>query len=208
MSTLSLLLRGLVLGFSIALPVGPIGVLCIKRTLAEGRVIGFVTGLGAATADMLYGAVSAFGLTAIAALLIQQQQWIRLLGGVALLAIGIRTLRSKPAPLEAANGARSGGRLRAYGSTLLLTLANPTTILSFAAVFAAIGLGQARSNYVAAALLVLGVFCGSALWWLLLSTGISLLRSRLGAGSLRWLNWLSGILLMGFGALALVSVWA
>ena len=127
----SLLLRGLIIGFSIAAPVGPIGVLCIRRTLAQGRAAGLVSGLGAASADALYGCVAGFGLTFVSGLLIAQQSWLKLLGGVFLCYLGVRTLLAQPAERAAAAGGM--GLAGAYGSTFLLTLTNPTTILSFAA---------------------------------------------------------------------------
>jgi threonine/homoserine/homoserine lactone efflux protein len=200
----SFVIRGLILGFSIAAPVGPIGVLCIRRTLTAGRAAGFVSGLGAATADMCYGAVAAFGLTAVSGLLIGQSFWIRLIGGVFLCYLGIRTFLSKPAEQAATTGKYS--LVGAYASTLLLTLTNPSTILSFVAIFAGLGLASAAGSYSASGQLVLGVFLGSALWWLLLSTGVGLLRSRLDLRALRWVNRLSGLILLSFGLLALLSL--
>ncbi len=197
-------LRGVLIGFSIAAPVGPIGVLCIRRTLAHGRVNGLVSGLGAATADACYGAVAGFGLTFISTLLIEQHFWLRLIGGAFLCYLGVRTFLSRPA--EQAASAKSTGLAGAYASTLLLTLTNPTTILSFAAVFAGLGLASAGGNYAASGLLVLGVFLGSALWWLLLSSGVSLFRSKFGPRQLRWVNRLSGVIILSFGVLALLSL--
>ena len=136
----SLFVRGLVIGFSIAAPVGPIGVLCIRRTLAEGQLYGLVSGLGAATADALYGCVAGFGLTFISAFLIGHKLWLSLIGGLFLLYLGIKTLLSKPA--EDAAKAEGKGLFRAYASTFLLTVTNPMTILSFAAIFAALGLAK------------------------------------------------------------------
>lgn len=197
-------LRGVVLGFSIAAPVGPIGVLCIRRTLADGRLLGFVSGLGAATADSCYGAVAAFGLTAISSVLIGQRMWIRLIGGLFLVYLGVRTLLRAPAEKPAA---ATGGRglAGAYASTLGLTLTNPTTILSFVAIFAGLGLAGAHTASGDTAALVLGVFCGSALWWLALSGGVGLFRSRIGPRALRWINRVSGAIILGFGVAALVS---
>jgi threonine/homoserine/homoserine lactone efflux protein len=198
-----LLVRGLIIGMSIAAPVGPIGVLVIRRTLTAGRIAGLVTGLGAATADAIYGCVAGFGLTFISMVLISQHFWVRLIGGLFLCYLGVRTLLAAPA--EQAAGASAPSLLRAYLSTLLLTLSNPMTILSFAAVLAGLGIGGAGASYGAAALLVLGVFAGSALWWLILSGGVSVVRLRLTAGILRWVNRLSGAVLIGFGLLALIS---
>ena len=197
---LDLFLRGLIIGFSIAAPVGPIGVLCIRRTLTEGRASGFLSGLGAATADALYGCVAGFGLTVISGFLIDQRFWIQLIGGIFLLALGIKTLRSVPA--ERAAAASGSGLAASYASTLLLTLTNPMTILSFAGIFAALGVADTGGDLSAAARLVLGVFSGSAAWWLILSGGVGLLREKLSAGLLHWTNRLSGVILLVFGAIA------
>lgn len=197
-------LRGLAIGFSIAAPVGPIGLLCIRRTLAKGRSSGFVSGLGAATADATYGCVAAFGLTAITAFLTGEQKWLRLIGGIFLLYLGGKTFFSRPASASAA--AKSAGLVADYVSTLLLTLTNPTTILSFIAVFAGLGLGGTQGDFLAASWLVAGVFLGSAVWWLLLSGGVGWFRERLGPRQLRWLNWLSGGIIIGFGIAALIGL--
>lgn len=170
------LVRGMIIGFSIAAPVGPIGVLCIRRTLAEGRVSGLLSGLGAATADGMYGVIAAFGLTYISNILIGYQSSIRLVGGLFLCYLGLKICFSRPAEAPALAG--GDGLLGAYVSTLVLTLTNPMTILSFTAVFAGLGLGTATGDYGSAALLVLGVFSGSAAWWLILSGGVSLFRSK------------------------------
>jgi threonine/homoserine/homoserine lactone efflux protein len=202
---ISFFIRGLLVGFSIAAPVGPIGVLCIRRTLAEGRVYGFVSGLGAATADALYGLVAGFGLTFISSLLVSQQVWLRLIGGGFLCYLGLRTFLATPANQAAA--VRGTGLLGAYVSTLFLTLTNPMTILSFAAVFAGLGsVAVAGADYGSVAVLVLGVFLGSALWWFLLSGGANLFRTRLGSEGLRWVNRISGAIIAGFGLFALWSV--
>jgi threonine/homoserine/homoserine lactone efflux protein len=198
-----LFLRSLIIGLSIAAPVGPIGVLCIRRTLAHGRGYGLVSGLGAATADAVYGCVAGFGLTFISSFLVNQQVWLRLIGGAFLCYLGVKTLLEKPA--EEAADAKGIGLLGAYGSTFLLTLTNPMTILSFAAVFAGLGIAETGGNYGSAAILVLGVFAGSALWWLLLSSGVSLFRDRFTPQGLVWVNRVSGLVVLGFGVFALVS---
>jgi threonine/homoserine/homoserine lactone efflux protein len=200
----SLFLRGLVIGLSIAAPVGPIGVLCIRRTLTQGRSYGLVSGLGAATADAVYGCVAGFGLTLISSFLVDQQVWLRLVGGAFLCYLGVKTLLAKPA--EEAAKARGTGLLGAYASTLFLTLTNPMTILSFAAIFAGLGVAETNGGYIPAAILVLGVFAGSALWWLLLSGGVSLFRKKFTPQALVWGNRVSGLVVMGFGVFALWSV--
>ena len=201
---LALFLRGLIIGFSIAAPVGPIGVLCIRRTLSEGRAAGFASGLGAAAADAVYGAVAGFGLTAVSSLLLSRQGALRLIGGVFLCYLGIRTFVSLPASGGAAlSGA---GLARGFGSTFLLTLTNPMTILSFAAVFAGLGAVDPGRGLFAAVSLVAGVFVGSALWWLTLSLGVGALRSRFDLTALRWANRLAGLIILGFGIAALLTV--
>lgn len=208
--TVVYLLRGLALGFAIAAPVGPIGILCIRRTLADGRLVGFVTGLGAATADACYGAVAAFGVSAVTSVLVGQRLWVHLIGALFLTWLGLRTLLATPAEPQSAPASAALARVRRRGligawlSTLGLTLTNPTTILLFAAVFAGLGLGGV--SYAAAALTVVGVFLGSALWWLLLSGGVSLLRARFDARALRLVNIGSGLALLSFAAFALASL--
>jgi len=207
-------LQGLLLGFAIAAPVGPIGVLCIRRTLADGRVIGLVSGLGAATADAFYGFVAGFGLTFVSTFLIEQQVAFRLVGGFFLLYLGVRTFLAQPAvqagvsPSLASRPPHGPVRnyLSAYASTLLLTLSNPATILSFAAIFAGAGLAANSRDYGSALSLVLGVFSGSAFWWLLLSSLVSILRTRVSNRGLVWVNRLSGFLIAGFGLAALGSL--
>ena len=200
----SFLLRGLIIGFAVAAPVGPIGVLCIRRTLAAGRLSGFVSGLGAATADALYGCIAVFGLTFVSRLLDRHHVWLRLAGGAFLCYLGVRTLLTRPAEREAS--AKGGGLVAAYATTLALTLANPTTIASFAAAFAILGMASDRPSYVSASLFVLGVFIGSALWWLILSGAVGTLRSRVDDHRLRWVNRISGAILAGFGLLAFASL--
>jgi threonine/homoserine/homoserine lactone efflux protein len=197
----SLLLRGVVLGLAVAAPVGPIGVLCIRRSLAEGRTAGFVVGLGAATADAVYGALAGLGLTIVSSFLVDQRVWLRLVGGVFLCYLGLRTLAARPAE-KAAGGGRGGGLIGTYASAFILTLTNPTTILSFAAIFAAVGVETEAFTVVP---LVAGVFLGSASWWLLLSTGVSLFRGKVGPRGMRAVNVVSGAAILAFG---LVAVWA
>ena len=196
-------LRGLIIGFSIAAPVGPIGVLCIRRTLVNGRTSGFVSGLGAAVADACYGCVAAFGLTTLSNFLVGQQSWLRMLGGLFLCYLGSKTFIAKP--VEQTTLENGSGLTGVFASTFALTVTNPMTILSFVAVFAGLGLGPGARNFIAATLLILGVFIGSALWWLLLSSGVALLREKFSAIHLRWVNRASGVVIAGFGLLALLS---
>lgn len=201
---LGFLLKGLIIGFSIAAPVGPIGILCIQRTMAKGRIAGLATGLGAATADGIYGCIAGFGLSFISQFLINQQLWLKLGGGLFLGYLGIRTILAKPKEKAIASGSK--GLLSDYLSTFLLTLTNPMTILSFTAIFAGLGLAAGAGDYLAAITLVAGVFLGSAGWWLLLTSGVGLIWSNPGPTFHSWINRISGAVLIIFAVLALVSM--
>lgn len=200
---ISPLLKGLLLGFSIAAPVGPIGVLCIRRTLSNGRISGLVSGLGAASADAFYGFVAGFGLTAISGFLIDQKFWLALFGGIYLCYLGFRTFQAKPSSMEVQ--AENQSLWGSYLSTFGLTLTNPATILSFVALFAGLGLVSSESSYFAALLLVLGVFLGSAAWWLTLSGGVSFLRDKFNSRTMVWINRIAGVVLLGYGIAAIFS---
>jgi threonine/homoserine/homoserine lactone efflux protein len=193
-------LKGLIIGISIAAPVGPIGIICMRRTLAQGRVIGFVSGLGAATADAIYGLIAGFGLAVITNFLIGQQFWIQLAGGLFLCYLGIKTLTSKT--LHTTTDTQRKNMVAAFLSVFILTLTNPMTILSFIAIFAGLGISSASSNTGSALLLVLGVFSGSTLWWVLLSSIVGLLKHRLKTNTVTMINRLSGVIILVFGAFA------
>ncbi|WP_035987267.1 LysE/ArgO family amino acid transporter [Leptolyngbya sp. KIOST-1] len=196
-----MLLKGMGLGLAIAAPVGPIGLLCIRRSLTQGQRMGLVTGLGAATADGLYGCIAGFGLTAVADLLTSHTRAMQLVGGLFLCYLGLTTLRANPAT-EAAQVDRRG-LWGAYASTLVLTLTNPATILSFIAIFAGLGLVGSSQSWAASLALIVGVFLGSALWWLCLSWGVTLFSQRLTPARLKWLNRLAGAAILVFGLVAI-----
>lgn len=197
-----LLLKGLLIGFAIAAPVGPIGLLCIQRTLAQGWAAGVAVGLGAASADALYGAVAGFGLVWVATPLLDWREEARLAGGLLLLYLGGRLLMTPPAGAAAPP---AGGWLGNYASTFLLTLGNPMTVLAFLGIFAGLGLAETNPDGGAAGWLVSGVFLGSLVWWVLLAGGVSLLRRRLSPAAQHWIGRAVGLLLMLFGASALLS---
>jgi len=189
-----LFLKGLLFGFLLAATVGPMWVLCFRRTLAQGALAGLASGMGIAVADGFYGAVAAFGLTAISGFLLRYSFWIGLVGGVFLVYLGVKILLSKPSLDEQVQEPVSHSK--AFLSTLGLTLANPPTILAFAAIFA--GLGLVTSDYGSASLVVLGVFLGSAAWWIALATGANWLRGRIGTTLFRAINLISGLSILGF----------
>jgi threonine/homoserine/homoserine lactone efflux protein len=196
-------LRGLVLGFTIAATVGPITMLTIRRTLASGWAVGFASGLGVATADATYAAVAAFGITVISDLLVSIARPLALIGGAFLIYLGIRTMRSVPAnPRTADPDGPRPSLVGAYLSILGLTLANPLTILAFAALFVSYGVAGSTAG---AAVLVAGVATGSVLWWVILTVTLSAIRGRLTTRALRWANVISGLVLTIFGVLAVLS---
>jgi len=206
---LELFLKAAFIGLSIAAPVGPIGLLCIQRTLDHGRRVGLATGLGAAVADAVYGAVGALGLTAILALLVGARLWLAIGGGAFLLYLGATTwLQARRVPASAAAAAAAPGVWSAFLTTFVLTLSNPMTILSFIAVFASLASTQASLSAGAQATMVLGVLVGSALWWLVLSGGVSMFHRRVGEPTMVLIRRASGLLVAGFGLYQLWSVFA
>src|SRR5688572_719270 len=201
-----MLLKGLLFGFVLAAIVGPMWVLCFRRTIEQGVAAGLVSGLGIAVADAIYGAIAAFGLTAISGFLFAHSLWIGLAGVAFLAWLGVRALVAKPADLAATpNGLASRSLGAAFASTLTLTLANPPTILAFTAMFAGLGLA-AGANYQSAALIVAGVFVGSAAWWLILVAGAAALRARLSTRLLRAINVVSGVTILAFAAWQLATL--
>ncbi len=204
MNQIHIFLKGLIIGLSIAVPVGPIGILCIRRTLAQGRMNGVLSGLGAATADALYGAIAGFGLTFLSNFLIGQRIGLHLIGGGLLCILGVKTFLSKPA--EPGTSVEGASLWNAYLSTFFLTLTNPMTILFFAAVFAGLGVVGASDHYVSAGILVLGVFIGSAMWWVILSGFTGLLQRLFHVKGLQWLNRISGLIIIGFGLFAFLGL--
>ncbi|MBW5444458.1 LysE family translocator [Cohnella sp. CFH 77786] len=190
-------MQGVIMGLSIAAPVGPIGLLCIRTTLSRGKLNGFLCGLGAATADGIYGAVAVLGLTFVTQILVRQSAWIQAAGAVFLVYLAYRTIT---APVKREGEIESGGTspyAGTYFTTLFLTLTNPMTIVSFVGIFA--GMKRNAGSEASAMLLVLGVFAGSALWWLLLSSTVGLLRRMVSLKAMRGFNYVSGAVLLGYG---------
>ena len=197
-----LLLRGILLGLAVAAPVGPIGMLCIQRCLAGGFWAGFSGGVGTAVADAVYAALAAAGFAALADLTGPAQAWLRWGGAIVIAWLGWRAATTRPAT-DAASAPLAAGPLRLLGVTFLLTISNPTTILSFAALFAALGLAADAPLHASAAA-VAGVFAGSLLWWAALSGAVSILRQRISDESRHWINRIAGYALIAF-AVALVA---
>jgi threonine/homoserine/homoserine lactone efflux protein len=201
---IGLFFKGLLVGFLIATPVGPTGVLCIQRTLNKGKLHGIVSGLGAASADAIYGFVAAFGLTFISNFLVKEQMWLRLIGGIFLCYMGARVYLSKSQ--QRATPEDGASYVRDYVSAFILTFTNPTTFLAFAAAFAGLGLVSLIEHHIAALLLVAGVFVGSGLWWLILSGITATFLGKLLYTRPAWLNKISGIIIIAFGLFVLLTL--
>jgi threonine/homoserine/homoserine lactone efflux protein len=191
-----LLLKGAIIGFAVAAPVGPIGMLCIRTTLERGRVAGFAAGVGAAVADAIYGTIGVLGVTAISGIIEAQRQWLELGGGIFVILFGIHLGLTRPNYQN--NDEIPVSLFADFLKTLVLTLANPSTILTFMAIFAGVpGAGASELNHVP--VIVLGVLLGSAAWWLFLSQGVGFIRHRISERALKWMNWGAGFLLVAFG---------
>ena len=183
----ALFLKGLAFGFILAATVGPMWILCFRRTVAYGPMAGLASGMGIAVADAIYGSVAAFGLTAVSGFLLEQELWL-----------GAKTLLAPAQALDGAGVERLPAGA-AFASTLGLTLTNPPTILAFAAIFAGLGLA-ATADWAAAGVVVLGVFLGSAAWWIVLPLAAGRLRGRIGPRTMRGINVASGLSILGFAA--------
>lgn len=201
---LSTFIKGFGIGFTVAAIVGPIGLLCIRRTITEGQAVGLAIGLGAALADAAYGLIAGLGLTFISDFLLDHQVALRFFGSIFLLYLGITTFLEKPIEKAAAVSGRALPKL--VGSIFLLTLSNPVTILSFAAIFAGLGIGADGLNYLMAFLLVFGVFLGSMVWFTLLTTALRFVRTKINVAVIGIINKISGALITGFGIVGLASL--
>jgi threonine/homoserine/homoserine lactone efflux protein len=200
----SLFLKAMLIGLSIAAPVGPIGLLCIQRTLAYGMRTGFVSGMGAACADAVYGAIGAFGMVAITDYFVSLSTPLAIAGAAFLAWMGGKLLLSK-AQLVDQDVANKQTVINTFLSIFMLTITNPMTIVSFIAVFASIA-GPVAVHPSAAALMVTGVFLGSALWWLILSSGVALIRKKISTTTMMLINRAGGCLLLGFAAWQILSL--
>jgi threonine/homoserine/homoserine lactone efflux protein len=199
------ILKGLLLGFSVAAPVGPIGILCINRTINKNFSAGFFSGLGAATADLIYSSIAIFGLTLISNFLIEQKLWIQSIGIIFLIYTGIKTIKKKDVKMDF-NVSLDKGLLKDYFSTLFLTMTNPLTILFFIGIFAALGLSNSIEGTSIAIQLLLGVFTGSCIWWLFLSGLVNQLKKKISKNLIKKIDLISGVLILLFGVLIFVGL--
>jgi threonine/homoserine/homoserine lactone efflux protein len=200
-----LFLQAIIMGFIVAVPVGPLGLLCINRALSLGPLAGLYSGFGVATADALAAAIAALGLTLVSEFLVDHQLLLRLAGGMALCYLGVRIYRTQPRTEPPAQDVNS--LAAAYATTFFLTLSNPVTVLSFFAIYAGWGIESLSGRYIGAAILMAGVFVGSALWWLILACGLLLFRDRFSHHVLGWIHKVSGVVIAGFGIVVFLSLW-
>ncbi len=200
------LLKGVVIGFSLAAPIGPVGMMCIRRTLTHGHLRGFVSGLGAAAADSVYAIIAAFGITLISNFIVAQEYWIRLVGGILLIILGLRTIRVHPDDTPPKNGIN--GHASAFVTMFFLTFTNPMTLFAFAVVFAGMGAGSAvgQGNTLTASFLVAGVFLGSGLWFLLITSAVHFYKDKFKLWGLRVVNIISGSFILLCGIIILLSL--
>jgi threonine/homoserine/homoserine lactone efflux protein len=201
MLAFELLIRGILAGLAISIPVGPVNVLCISRTLAKGPKAGLISGLGAATADTIYGAIAGFSISFVISFLVRELFWIRFFGGMLLIGIGFLYYFRRPKPLSEEKG--EGSANSEYATAFLLNLTNPTTVLSFLAVLAALGLGQHKARALTV-LVVVGIFCGAMIWWATLAAIANHFRDRLDDRAVVWMNRIAGLAIGGFGLLTML----
>jgi threonine/homoserine/homoserine lactone efflux protein len=207
---LMLAIEGAVIGFLIAVPVGPAAALCIRRSITVGAMAGYFTGLGAAAGDAVFGAVAAFGLSFVEQFVARNEAWLRGIGGVILVVMGAATLRQHPRsvgdPVADDADHRIATHFHYATSSFFITVFNPLTVMAFGAAFAGRNLAGVGSSFTNAAFLVGGVFCGAVAWWAILCTAAVSLRSRFTGTGMRILNWTAGGVILGFGVVALVSL--
>jgi arginine exporter protein ArgO len=193
-----LFIKGFLIGLAVAMPLGPIGILCIQRTFAEGYLPGLFSGLGISTADAIYSGMAFFGVKALAEFLISEAVWFRLIGGIAIGAMGFRIYGRRSTDRHS-SPADPTSCLGAFVSALVLTLMNPALILSFTAIFAGLGPTLTASPEASASMLISGVFSGSAVWWITLSGAARRLKTVFTEDLIVKINRLSGAVIAGFG---------
>ena len=204
---LELLLKGILIGFMISVPFGPIGVLCVQRTLNKGRLSGFVSGLGAAGADTVFALLSGFGISIIIQFVEDQQIYFQIIGGAIILVLGVSIFYSNPIKQIRMQRLNRNKLSQDFFSVFLLTLSNPMAIFFFLAMFTGVNLASGTMSYFNLFIMVAGVTMGSSLWWFLLSTVVSLFRHRFRLKNIWWMNKIAGVIIFFLGIAAILSVW-
>ena len=207
MQWLTFLMKGILIGFVASIPLGPVGVICVQRTLCKTRHSGFVSGLGAATADTLFATVAAFFLSMVLAFVQKHIDILKVVGGIAVIIVGVNIFLKNPVVQIRRNRANKGNLWSDYLSVFLITLTNPAFILMFMALFASFGISsEGAVPYIQGTGLITGVFVGASLWWFVLTFGVSLLRKRFRPRHMLYLNRISGALIVALGAIAIISL--
>ncbi|MFO1081306.1 MAG: LysE family transporter [Reyranellaceae bacterium] len=207
---ISLAIEGFAIGFFIAVPVGPAAALCIRRSITVGAMAGYMTGIGAALGDAVFGAVAAFGLSFVQEFVLQHEHWLLAIGGLGLVIMGWLTMRQRPRsvgdPVADDREHKLATHLHYASSSFFITVFNPMTVMAFGAAFAGRNLAGVGGSLPDASLLVAAVFCGALSWWTIVCLGSAALRQSFTGKGLLWLNRGSGAVILGFGVLAVVSV--
>lgn len=199
-----LLLKCVIIGFLLAAPVGPVNLICIRYTLSEGRITGLIAGLGAALADVIYGAAAAAGISFLTDFIRQYDLVFRWAGGLFILFLGFRTFRAAPQNNSAAKRSRRN-RYSLFAGVFLLTLTNPVTIFTFIAIFSSFGIAAMVTDFFTTALAALGVFIGSLLWWLTLTSLVCFFRSKVTFQTLKRINQIAGVIIICIGIASIIK---
>ncbi|MFO7828987.1 MAG: LysE family transporter [Bacteroidales bacterium] len=203
---LGFLIKGIIVGFLASIPLGPVGVLCIQRTINKGRSSGMLSGMGAATVDSFFALVAALGLTFIINFIEEQQFYIQLIGGTILILLGAKIFYTNPIRQIRRHRRQKNKLIEDFLSVLFLTLSNPLAVFLFVAAFAGIGLVTAKDSSFRSSLIIGGVFLGATLWWGLLTFFVDLFRKHFRLKQLWWINKIAGIVIIVFGIAAMLSV--
>jgi len=203
---LEFLIKGLIVGFLASIPLGPVGILCIQRTINKGRFPGIISGMGSATVDAFFALVAAFGLTYIINFIEEQQFYIQFIGGAVMILLGVKIFNTNPIKQIRRHRKKKNKLIEDYLSVLILTLSNPLAIFLFVAAFASIGLVTSKDSSLKSWMIIFGVFLGAMLWWATLTFFVDLFRKKFRLKQLWWINKIAGVLVVVFGVVAMLSV--
>lgn len=206
MDSTLLLLKGIMIGLVASIPLGPIGVICIQRTINKGRISGFISGLGAATADTIFATIAGFSLTLIIAFIEERKLVIEFIGGLIVILLGIKTFYTNPVTQLRRHKKKKNKLIEDFISVLLLTITNPFAIFLFIAMFAALNITYEGDNLLLSSVPLIGVLIGGALWWFTLSSLVNLFRKKFRLKQLWWINKIAGAVIFILGVLAIVDV--
>jgi threonine/homoserine/homoserine lactone efflux protein len=202
----SVLFKGIIIGFTVSAPMGPIGVLCVQRTLNKGRLSGFISGMGAAVADSLYAIIAGLGLSIIIDFISTRKLFFELIGISLLVIIGLKIISSNPIKQIRKARKRGNNLLSDFASIAILTISNPLSLFLFIAVFAGLGMMDDNINKLLTSYLVIGVFTGATLWWFILSSIVNLFRAKFRLRSLWWINKIAGAVLILFALISIIGM--